>query len=167
MGIGFVTLSAVERWHVPDATVGIFTVALLVGQTVGNLAIGFLADRFGHKLGLEVAILSSGIAFGIAWLSSSPILYYLVFVLMGIGFGAVAVSGILMVLEFAPPEMRPRYIGVANTSAGLVGMVAPLLGAALAEADYGLLFALAALAYLSAWATMRWKVIDPRFVSSE
>ena len=167
MGTGFVTLSAVERWHVPDATVGIFTVALLLGQTVGNLAIGFLADRFGHKLGLQVAILSSGVAFALAWLAPSPILYYGVFVLMGIGYGAVAVSGILMVLEFAPPEMRPRYIGVANTSAGVVGMVAPLLGAALAEANYGLLFALAALAYLSAWATMRWKVVDPRFVSSE
>jgi len=48
MGSGFVTVWVVQRWHIPDSTVGLFTASLLIGQTIGNLTFGLLADRFGH-----------------------------------------------------------------------------------------------------------------------
>ena len=50
MGVGFITVSAVDRFHVADSTAGLYTLAMLAGQTVANLAFGLLADRSGHKL---------------------------------------------------------------------------------------------------------------------
>ena len=167
MGAGFVTVSAVERWHVSDGTVGGFTIALLVGQTLGNLVIGFVADRFGHKLSMLFAMFASGLGYGLAWLAPEPIWFFGVFVLLGIGFGGVAVSGILMVMEFSSPELRPRYIGVTNTTVGLVAIVAPLLGTVLARFNYNLLFALGAAVYAVAFAAMYFAVRDPRFSSAK
>jgi MFS family permease len=166
MGVGFVTVAAVGRWQVPDGTVGVYTAALLLGQTVGNLVSGFLADRLGHKLSLELSALVSILAFTLAWLAPSADWYYSVFALLGATSGATIVSGILLVLEFCEPQRRPTYVGLANTGVGLVSVVAPLLGAWLAGINYNWLFALSAGVNLVALAMMRWWVQEPRWAKT-
>lgn len=163
MGGGFVTVAAVARWQVPDSTVGLYTGMLLAGQTVGNLTLGWLADRMGHKLPLEIGALTSCLAFACAWLAPSAGWYLLVFFLSGITLGAIIVSGILVVMEFCEPERRPTYTGLANTGVGMVGIVAPLLGAWLASVHYGLLFAISATVNLLALMAMHWWVQEPRW----
>jgi len=167
MGSGFVTVAAVRRWHVPDSTVGLFTASLLVGQTIGNLSFGFLADRFGHKLSLQLGTLAAFLAFVLAWVAPSPGWQYLVFALLGINSSALIVSGILIVMEFSAPERRPTYVGLANTGTGLVGMVAPLIGAWLAGIGYGWLFAVTAGINLAALAALRWGVQEPRLAQGD
>jgi MFS family permease len=162
MGTGFLTVAAVSRWAVPDRDAGLFTLALLAGQTVGTLACGFLADRFGHKVCLELGTLAGLGGFGLAWLAPGPDWYYAVFVLLGFLSGAILVSGILIVMEFSGPERRPTYVGIANTAVGLVGVVAPVLGTALAGVGFGLLFAASAVCYLGAFVLFHWWVHEPR-----
>jgi MFS family permease len=166
MGTGFITVSAILRWQVPDSTVGLYTAAYLLGQTVGNLAFGFLADRFGHKLSLELGALASALAFTLAWLAPSPQWIYAVFFLLGINLAAVIVSGILVALEFSEPQRRPTYVGMANTTAGLASIVAPLLGAWLAVLDYSWLFAAGAAVNLVALVVMHWWVKEPRWTAA-
>lgn len=163
MGQGFITVAAVRRWQVADAVVGGYTAAMLVGQTVGNLLFGILADRFGHKLSLELCGLAGLAAFLLAWLSPAPVWYYAVFFFLGLFIGAIVVSGILVVLEFSGPQRRPTYVGLANTGVGIVGSVAPLIGAGLAEISFNLLFALSAAAGLVGFFLMRWWVREPRW----
>jgi len=166
MGLGFVTVTAVQRWQVPDSTVGLYTAAMLGGQTAGNLAFGFLADRYGHKLSLEIAGLSTTLAFAIAWLAPAAAWYFLAFALLGLSAGAGIVSGILVVFEFGDPARRPTYVGLVNTGLGLVNMVAPLAGAGLAGISYNLLFALCASINLVALVALRWWVQEPRWANS-
>jgi len=163
MGTGFVTVAAVNRWHIPDSTAGVYTILLLVGQTAGNLAFGFLADRFGHKLSLEFGSLAACLGFGLAWLASTPGWYYAVFMLLGVASSAMIVSGILVVMEFSGPQRRPTYIGLANTGVGLVSVIAPLLGAGLASLSYGWLFSLSATTNLVALVLLHWWVREPRW----
>ncbi|MEX1020874.1 MAG: MFS transporter, partial [Litorilinea sp.] len=65
MGLGFVTVSAVEQLSIADAVVGYYTVTLLVGQTVGGLISGIIADRRGHKVALALGALTMALAFGV------------------------------------------------------------------------------------------------------
>jgi MFS family permease len=162
MGMGFVTVAAVHRWQVADSTVGVYTAALLIGQTFGNLSFGLLADRFGHKLSLEIGALAAFLGFGLVWLAPAAEWYYAAFILLGISAAAGFVSGILVVLEFCAPSRRPTYVGIANTGLGLVGVVSPLLGAWLASVNYGWLFALSAGISFAALLLMRWWVREPR-----
>jgi MFS family permease len=165
MGMGFVTVSAIHRWQVPDATVGLYTAAYWVGQTIGTLTFGFLADRSGHKLCLELGTLSAVFGYALVWLAPSPAWMPAVFVLLGIGFGAMLVSGILVSLEFSEPERRPTYTGLANTIVGLSNMCAPLLGAWLAATGYGWVFGLGTAANLGGLVAMRWWVREPRWLA--
>jgi MFS family permease len=166
MGIGFVTVAALQRWAVADSTAGGYTAAFLIGQMVGNLSLGFFADRYGHKLSLEIGALTGFLAFALAWLAPDPGYYFLVFFLLGITEGAVIVSGMLVVMEFSAPEKRPTYAGLTNTSVGIISMIGPLIGAWLAIAGYNWLFAVSAVTSLLALLLLHWWVREPRFAGA-
>jgi MFS family permease len=164
MGTGFVTVAAVQRWQVADSTVGVFTLMYLIGQTVANLLFGFLADRFGHKLSLELSAALAALAFTLAWLAPSPNWYFAVFFILGMNLGATIVSGILIVMEFAAPEKRPTYAGLTNTTVGIVSSLAPLIGTSLAGISYGWLFALGGVVNIVGLLLLRFWVKEPRGV---
>ena len=166
MGLGFVTVVAIRRFGVADSTVGIYTGVMLLGQGLGSLFFGVLADRRGHKLSLEWSAAAFALAFLLAWLAPAPGWYYIVYFLLGLGTGARLVSGLLVVLEYAQPERRPTYVGVANTTVGLIAMTGPLLGIWLADISHDLLFALSAIISLAALAVLHWRVREPRWVDT-
>jgi MFS family permease len=155
-------VSAVTRWHLPDSVAGLFTLALLGGQTAGNISFGLLADQKGHKLPLELGCIAAALAMVIAWIAPAPEWYYAVFVLHGIVLSAVTVSGVLIIMEFSDPARRPTYLGIANTAVGLVSAIAPLVGAVLAGAGYSVLFGAAAVINLLALVLYRRRVREPR-----
>ena len=166
MGAGFLTVSAIQRWGISDSTVGWYTAATLLGQTFGNLLFGLLADRYGHKLTLELSGAAALLSFGLAWLAPTPEWFFAVFVLQGVSNGGILVSGIMVVLEFSPPQRRPTYAGLANTLTGVVSAAAPLLGTLMAGIDYGLLFAMSTVVALVGVVLMRYRVQEPRLVAA-
>ncbi|RLT35725.1 MAG: MFS transporter [Chloroflexi bacterium] len=162
MGEGFLTVSAVRMWAVSDGTVAYFTAAMLLGQTGGNLLAGFVADRWGHKLSLELGYLGLAISFGLAWVAPGPVWFFVVFAVLGLAAGTRIVSGILIPLEFARSENRPSYVGISNTTMGVGSALAPLAGGLLAWIGYDTLFAVGALLAFIAFAVMHWWVAEPR-----
>ena len=162
MGSGFVTVAALRRWAVSDATVGLYTTTVLVGQTIGNLVFGWMGDRYGHKRSLEWGAVAYGGAFALAWLAPTPAWYYAVFVLLGIAAGAMVVSGMMVVLEFCGPERRPTYVGIGNTVVGVASLAGPLLATGLASIDVNWVFAPSIAFSAAAWAAMHWWVAEPR-----
>lgn len=163
MGIGFLTVYAVQRWKLSDSQAGLYTTVLLVGQTVSNLAVGILADRYGHKRVLEADMLLSLLCMLVAAVASSPAWMYLVFAGIGVLTAGDILSGIVLPMEFAGPDERPTYMGLANTIPGLVAIVAPLIGGWIASwSSYTTLFVVAAIMSAASWATLHWSVRDPR-----
>jgi MFS family permease len=155
MGVGFITLSALRQFEVHDATVGVYTGLNLLGEALGMLALGLLADRRGHKLSLEIAALAYAIAFGLAAWAPTAAVFCPVFVLVGFGLGGLITSGIMMTLEFATPGRQPTF-------AGLAGMAAPIVGAWLADRGFVGLFVLSAALNLAGLLVLRFGVADPR-----
>ena len=104
IGTGFVTVAAVQKWGIGDGVVGLYTTAMLIGQTIGTLGFGFLADRRGHKIGVELGALASLLAFLIGPRHPAPLND--VTRLRG-GHVALAIFGLLVfVLLFMPDPLR-------------------------------------------------------------
>lgn len=162
MGAGFITVAVMLQWAPPDATVGFFTVALLAGQTLGTLAAGLIADRWGHIISLEVGALANAASFGLAWMAQDTLWFYPVFLLNGAATGIIMVSSVLSVMEFSRPEDRPTYIGLGNTVSGIGSAVAPLIGGVLALISYEFLFAASAIVSLVGFGVLVWSVREPR-----
>src|SRR5262249_30704996 len=140
-GHSFITAAALARFSVPDALVGAYTAALLGSQALGDLALGALADRWGHKQVLELSTAVGVTSLLLALLAPSPAWFIAVFVLVGISSAGYQLSGLTLAMAFSNAEQRPTYIGLANTALAPVGTLGPLLIAQLAVvAGYDTLF---------------------------
>ena len=168
MATGFLVVYTVQTWKLPDSEASGFTIALQVGLTLANLFFGFLADRKGHKLSLEICMLLSIVSLVLAALAPSPLWFFPIFFLRGaVGAGSF-ISGISIVYEFTGAENRPTYIGLANTIPGMAGSVAPLIGGWLAGAmGYQGMFVVAAVIGTVSWVLLRFAVREPRKVNQE
>lgn len=159
VGHSFITAAALERFRPPDAEVALYTAALLGFQALGNVGLGALADRWGHK---RVLVLSTGIgvaALLLAVVAPASSWFIPIFALVGASQAGFLLSGYTLVFAFSPPEDRPRYIGVANTALAPVAALSPLLvGWLTGVTGYGLVFALLALIGAGGAAALHWRV---------
>lgn len=163
MAIGFLAVYAVQRWQLPDSQAGTYTVAMLIGQAISNLAFGWLADRKGHKLILELSTLATGIAVGMAAIAPAPGWFYIIFALNGVAAAGFMLSGIMIVFEFTSAETRPTYIGLYNTVIGVISAIMPMLAGWLANAyNYPLMFVVAFIIGLAGLGLLHFWVREPR-----
>ncbi len=163
MGFGFVTISAIQRFDVSDATVGLYTLVMLIGQAIGNLVLGWMADRFGHKLSVQIGVLATFLAYLLTLVMPTPGFYYVVYALLGINLSAGVVSGMLVVWEFCETSRVPTYSGLANTTRGLAGLLAPIAATSLAEWDYQVLFGVCAVLLFLGLGLLIFWVREPRW----
>lgn len=165
MGSGYLTVAAIQTWAISDSLVAVFTTATLIGQTMGSLLMGLLADRFGHRLSLEISSLTAVFTFALAWLANAPNLYVIVFFLLGFFTGGRIVSGLMVVLEFAPTEKRPTYIGITNTLSGIASMLAPIIGAGFVGLGFSWVFIASLIVSFVAFLMLHFWVKEPRFLA--
>lgn len=163
LGMGFLTVFAVERWQLADSQAGLFTTAGVIGQAVANLVFGALADRRGHKLVLEISLMLGVAAMiGALW-APSLVWMYGVFVAVGSLSAADILSMLGIVMEFTGPEDRPTYMGLANTIPGLFAAVAPMIGGwMVGSTSYSATFVTGALLSSLALAILHYGVREPR-----
>jgi MFS family permease len=168
MASGFLLVYAIGRWTISDGNAATYTIALLIGQSMANLLLGFLADRKGHKIVLEISILSNISCFILALIASSPLWFYAIFALRGMNLAGNFISGLSLPLEFSEPQDRPTFIGLASTLPGIAGTIAPLLAGVLAGIiGYPLLFAITTVIAIVAFGMMKWLVRDPRHLARD
>ncbi len=164
MAAGFYTVHALRLYAAPDWTVGLFTTALLAGQMTANVVLGALADRAGHLLPLSIGLGALLLANLVALVAPSLEVFTLVFVLQGVQLAAVNVSGLNVLLEFAPdPAARPTYVGLGTTLLTPVAFGSPLIAGMMADAfGFAAVFVTAALGALGALGLLLGRVHEPR-----
>ncbi len=168
MAAGFLLVYAMQRWPMSDGQAATYGVTLLIGQSLANLFLGFLADRKGHKLVLEISILANIFCFILALFAPSALWFYAIFILRGVTLAGNFISGLSLPLEFSEPQDRPTYIGLASTLPGAAGAISPFLAGILAGLiGYPWLFAITAALAILAFGMMKWLVRDPRHLTKE
>jgi MFS family permease len=134
MSGAFFTVYALRGLAAPAWQVGVFTSALLLGQVVGNGALGWLADRVGGRAVLLAGMAAMVGANAVALAATSLDLYGTVFALAGIFQASISVSAGNMLLDFAhAPEERPTYVGLGNTALAPVYFATPLAAGLVAD----------------------------------
>jgi MFS family permease len=167
MATGFLAVYSVKTWKLPDAQASGFIIAMQIGLTLANLIFGFLADRKGHKLNLEICWMLNLLAVILAIIAPSSGWFFLIFLLIGAVSAGTILSGLSIVYEFTNAETRPTYIGLANTIPGIVVAIAPLIGGFLARVmGYRLMFTFAAIIGAISWLLLRFVVHEPRKMQS-
>ena len=117
MPLAFYGVDLQNRFSLPLSSAGAFTFFLVVGQAIFNILFGYLGDIYGRKIaisGFFVGHLLAGIT---AIMASEPWMAYLVFVFIGMGFGAAQSSFMVFVYEFAGEQGDRKFYYAALDTA--------------------------------------------------
>ena len=132
-------------------------------MTLAFLFFGFLSDRKGHKLSLEICRMVSRSPPRAGDRCPQSVMVFPIFFLRGAVSAGTFVSGISIVYEFTDADTRPTYIGLANTIPGVTGRLRLSSAGWLAGAiSYQAMFFLAAVIGAISWALLRFAVRVPR-----
>ncbi|HWQ46834.1 MAG TPA: MFS transporter, partial [Longilinea sp.] len=163
MAAGFFAVYSAQTWRLPDAQVSGYMIALQIGLTLANLFFGFLADKKGHKLNLEICWILNVLALTLAIVAPNPGWFFAVFFISGAANAGTLISGFSIVYEFTDADNRPTYIGLANTIPGIMVCIAPLIGGWLAGMlNYTWMFIIAAGIGVASWIILRFGIQEPR-----
>jgi MFS family permease len=164
MGTAFHTVYALSHYGALARHVGYFTMALYAGQIAGTLALGWLADRAGHRVVMLIGVVALAAANAVPLVAPDLAWFSLAFVLTGLTHAAINVSNLNILLEFAPTtEERPTYVGLGNTLAAPFAFAAPLCAGVLADlAGFGAVFIASVAATLACVLVFALRVREPR-----
>ncbi|WP_328890969.1 MFS transporter [Streptomyces sp. NBC_00316] len=130
--IGFVE----EPWHLSSGQAGFLMSSGLIGFAVGSLTHGIVADRLGRRPTLIAGLLIAGVFSVLTGaLAHSFTTFVILRVLTGLGLGVLLPLGTAYINEYLPDRVHNRMAVIGGTGFGLGGVLAALLGIAVAGPD--------------------------------
>ena len=136
-----------------------------LGQLVGAIAIGSLADRIGRRLAFVLTGCLAGAGVGLGALTSDPVVFAALLFVTGTGIGGVAPAASALLSELAPPRHRGQMMAWTQVFWVVGWSIAATLGAGF-EAVLGWRGILAVGALPAILALVSWRVVpeSPRYL---
>ncbi len=163
MGFAFYTIYAVREFGVDVRLIGFLTGLLLFTEVFMNPFLGWLGDRRGHLLTLQIGIVATIASVLLAMGAQGVAWFFPIFILAGIANVAAWTVPLSMTLEFGSESQRPAYIGLSNTLVAPATFIAPLLAGLLIDnLSYEIAFILSGAAGVLTLLVLLIGVKDPR-----
>jgi MFS family permease len=163
MGFAFFTIYAVKEFGVDERLIGFLTGLLLFTEVAANPIMGWLGDRRGHLLTLQIGIVATIASVLLAMGAQGVAWFFPIFILAGIANVAAWTVPLSMTLEFGPESQRPTYIGLSNTLIAPSTFIAPIIAGLLIDnINYQAAFLVSAIAGIVTLLVLVIGVKDPR-----
>jgi MFS family permease len=133
MGFSFYIVYALRRFDADAVILGYLTATLTITQTVANIGMGWMGDRFGHRAMLILGAVAAMFSSLLAWFAPSIGWFFPIFILSGLTNVSIWTNGMTMATTFSGEAERPFYIGLAQTLTAPATIIAPLLGGWIAD----------------------------------
>jgi len=114
------------------AEIGILMAARSVGQSVGTVSGGWMADRFGRRQVLILTFLLGALSMYLFTTTGLLSAWIVLMVLTGVTFGAVYCVVPTMIVDAVPESARGLAIGAYRTFLDVGGLVGPIMAALIA-----------------------------------
>jgi MFS family permease len=150
LALPFYVLHATDVVKLPEAALGWFVSAQMVGGIIAGVGLGWLTERKGPRpaiwLGALMALLSPLLALASHFAPGSLLAqaYPLIYLLIGATNSSRMLGALNYVLESAPKERISLYVSLYNTLAGVLVPASFLGGVLLQATSYPILFGVTA-----------------------
>jgi MFS family permease len=161
MATPFYMTYALSRLGLPAQVAGRYTAISVGGSILAAVAFGWINERYGTKWVMLISLLAATTvpvaALVVPRLFIAPEqlawVYGLVFLCMSVSLSSMMPGWMGYVLEHAPEQERPVYVGLTNTINGVTTLFATLGGLILqwTNDNYTLLFGITFAGLLLAW----------------
>jgi len=146
LSLPFYVGHAQDTLHLPTGIIGAFVIAQTLGGVAASALLGVAGAHRGPRYVIRVgsAISALGPIFALAahlsgasWLGKA---YPFVFITLGVANNVRFIGFFNYLLEIAPEEIRPTYVGLSNTILGLLTLAPTMGGWLLESTSYSTLF---------------------------
>ncbi len=160
MGNSFFAVYAIRKFGLTAGTLGLFTMTILLAQSLLSLVWGWVGDRFGYKMVLMTAGVFMVLEAILALTAPAAWFFFLISLLVGGVYSAIWISDPNFVFEIVAPEQTSRFLGISNTLLAPLAVVAPILAGFLVEITgyTGLFWAIlviASIGVVGVWRTVK------------
>ena len=114
--LGFVIPGIAKEFNAKPETLGLLASCSLIGMTVGSIGWGWIADKWGRKIGFTVTLLMFSVFSGICGLAPTMAFLLGARFLAGIGIGGAVPIDASILAEFAPARIRGYSTGALPIS---------------------------------------------------
>jgi MFS family permease len=162
--VSFYSVFGIEKFSLPASYAGSFTAIMMVSNIVSNIAFGFLADAYGHKINMVSLAGCMALAAVFAIISPNIVMYGFVFIFIGSALQIMAISRLPLIAEMCNEHDRPVYVGVTNSVTAPALIVGIFFGWIVREVGYVTIFALTVFIALIALSILLKYIVEPRIV---
>ncbi len=163
MGLGFVTVYGIEKFHLPISYSAIFTAVMLIAEVVGFGIWGIIGDKDGYKRVIEVCNLFLIVGLLALLFVDSLWGLFIVFGIISFAHSGEFIADQNIAMEFGKEADRPTYIGMSKTLIGPFLLVAPIIGGGIVKLwGYKSMFLTAWILAVFAFGIIKFFVKDPR-----
>ncbi|MGK4114858.1 MFS transporter [Lysinibacillus capsici] len=127
--MNYAVVSITGDLHLDASSTGIILSAFFLGYAIMQIPGGWLADKFGAKRVLLMAVIMWSIFTGLTAIAWSLTAMIVIRFLFGIGEGGFQPSSSKIIATIFPKEERGRAMSIMLTSGGIVSLIVPLLAA--------------------------------------
>lgn len=166
LALYFYITFARDALRLAPETVGVYNTVQTVGGILASVGLSVVSERWGSQRVIQIATALNvtapllGLSLYLAGAPGTPAvaaLYAWTFVVIGVVMSAAMLGWFNYALELAPAGRRPVYMGLFNTSAGILIVLPPLGGWLQQQTSYGMLFGITAAILLLAHA-LTWRL---------
>ncbi|HHY76144.1 MAG TPA: MFS transporter [Firmicutes bacterium] len=171
LALPFFAIHAQRDLGFPAATVGLFVSAQMVGNVIGGPVWGFVGDRKGAVwviravaslvFGTGALALAARLAFFAGLKAIAYASYFLLYFILGGGFGGVWIGFTSYTMDIARPSTSATLVGLLNTIAGPLTLLTVVGGWLASRLGYAAVFAVEA-AIALAGCLAAWRIPDSR-----
>lgn len=141
MGNSFFLIYAMKQFNLDSGVVGIFTMVILLSQSISGLVWGQIGDKFGYQKVLSAGSLLLVAEGVIALLAKDQWGFFVIAGLIGSVYSSIYICHSNIIFVISPPEDTGLFIGLSNTLIAPILALAPILGGKIIDSfGYGSLF---------------------------
>lgn len=118
----FLAIHALRVLNRPESYVGVFVTAQMMGGIVGNLVSGYLGDKHGGKIVMNLGLIVFMVITSGAVFAQTAVGFWVVFFLYGAAYACWQVGGSTLAIEVSPLDKRATYLALIAVT-GLPGML--------------------------------------------
>jgi len=130
MIVPFTAPAIIADWQVPSQQIGLLFSAGLLGMALGSMMLGSLADLYGRRPVIALAMMLAGLATAANYFAADIVQVIGLRLLAGVGLGIVLATLPTMVGEYSPLRYRTVSISILMVGISVGGVVGGLMVAA-------------------------------------
>ena len=163
MGNAFFTIYAIQTYDLSDSMLGIFTMVILLSQSLSGILWGYIGDKFGYKKILTIGSILLFLEGLLALTINHPLGFLTISGFIGSIYSAIYISHPNLIFEIAPPEETSLFIGLSNSLIAPITALAPILGGMIVDSfGYTHLFLAICAAAVAAFFLSAFVFVEPR-----